>query len=70
MARPGSKMKAGYLPIEEHHYPALLSLVAPVTPSHRLLDSFAGEGTFLTVCSRWRKPNPTTEESNHDHFPH
>jgi hypothetical protein len=33
MARPGSKMKAGYLPIEERHYPALLSLVAPATPS-------------------------------------
>jgi hypothetical protein len=62
MARPGSKMKAGYLPIEERHYPALLSLVAPATPSHRLLDPFAGEGTFLTTCLRWQKTNPTTEE--------
>jgi hypothetical protein len=55
MARPGSKMKAGYLPIEERHYPALLSLVAPATPSHRLLDPFAGEGAFLTAAAfAWR----------------
>ncbi|MCB9455177.1 MAG: hypothetical protein H6671_04220 [Anaerolineaceae bacterium] len=41
MARTESKAIMGYLPIEERHYPALLSLVAPATPSHRLLDPFA-----------------------------
>ena len=51
MARPGSKMKAGYLPIEERHYPALLSLVAPATAQHRLLDPFAGEGAFLEAAA-------------------
>jgi 16S rRNA G966 N2-methylase RsmD len=55
MARPGSKMKAGYLPIEPHHYAALLSLVNPATTQYRLLDPFAGEGAFLAAAaSAWR----------------
>ena len=44
MARAESKMIMGYLPIEERHYQALLSLVAPAHPGNRLLDPFAGEG--------------------------
>jgi hypothetical protein len=42
MARAESKMIMGYLPIEDCHYPALLALVQPATPTHRLLDPFAG----------------------------
>jgi hypothetical protein len=54
MARPESRIKAGYLPIEEHHYPAILSLLKPGSPDHRLLDPFAGEGEFLqAAASQW-----------------
>ncbi len=52
MARAESKMIMGYLPIEERHYPALLSLVAPATPAVRLLDPFAGEGAFLEAAAK------------------
>jgi hypothetical protein len=51
MARAESKMIMGYLPIEERHFPALLSLVAPATPAVRLLDPFAGEGIFLEAAA-------------------
>jgi len=34
MARPDSRIKAGYLPIEEHHYPTILSLLKPGSPDH------------------------------------
>lgn len=47
MSRLENKQIMGYFPIEERHYPALLSLVAPATPAVRLLDPFAGEGAFL-----------------------
>ncbi|MBZ0275802.1 MAG: hypothetical protein K8I60_06640 [Anaerolineae bacterium] len=50
MTRTESKAIMGYLPIEERHYPALLSLVTPATPAHHLLDPFAGEGAFLEVA--------------------
>ncbi len=49
MARAESKMIMGYLPIEERHYPSLLSLVAPATPAVRLLDPFAGGIDLLSV---------------------
>src|SRR5690606_1021160 len=52
MARAESKMIMGYLPIEERHYPALLSLVAPAAPAVRLLDPFAGEGAFLEAAAK------------------
>ncbi|MFZ4816988.1 MAG: DUF6094 domain-containing protein, partial [Phototrophicaceae bacterium] len=52
MARPESRIKAGYLPTEEHHYPAILSLLAPGNPDHRLLDPFAGEGEFLQAAAQ------------------
>jgi len=52
MARAESKQIMGFLPIEERHYPALLSLVAPATPAVRLLDPFAGEGAFLEVAAQ------------------
>ncbi len=50
MARAESKMIMGYLPIEERHYPALLSLVMPSTSAVRLLDPFAGDGAFLEAA--------------------
>jgi len=52
MARAESKMIMGYLPIEERHYPALLSLVAPAQPAVRLLDPFAGDGAFLEAAAQ------------------
>ena len=52
MARAESKMVMGYLPIDEQHHLAILSLVAPATRVHRLLDPFAGEGEFLDVAAR------------------
>ena len=52
MARAESKMIMGYLPIEERHYPALFSLVAPASPAVKLLDPFAGEGAFLDAAAQ------------------
>jgi len=52
MARAESKQIMGFLPIEERHYAALLSLVAPTTPAVKLLDPFAGEGAFLEVAAK------------------
>ena len=52
MSRLLSQVKMGYYPIEEQHYPAILSLVAPATPAHKLLDPFAGEGAFLEAAAR------------------
>jgi hypothetical protein len=55
MARAESKMIMGYLPIEERHHPALLSLVSPAHIGVRLLDLFAGEGAFLNAAANaWR----------------
>ncbi|MBK9121536.1 MAG: hypothetical protein IPM16_00245 [Chloroflexi bacterium] len=62
MARAESKMIMGYLPIEERHYPALLSLVAPAHPGVRLLDPFAGEGAFLEAAAKAWKLTPYANE--------
>jgi len=62
MARAESKMIMGYLPIEERHYPALLSLVAPATPAVRLLDPFAGEGAFLEAAAKAWNLTPYANE--------
>ncbi len=62
MARTESKMVMGYLPIEERHYPALLSLVQPATPAHRLLDPFAGEGMFLEAATQAWQMTPYANE--------
>lgn len=37
MARTESKAIMGYLPIDAKHHAAILSLVAPATPAHKLL---------------------------------
>lgn len=52
MARTESKMIMGYLPIEAKHHAAIVSLVAPATPAHRILDPFAGEGATLVRKAR------------------
>ena len=62
MARPESKMIMGYLPIEERHFPALLSLIAPATPAVRMLDPFAGEGTFLEAAAQAWNVTPYANE--------
>lgn len=62
MARAESKMIMGYLPIEERHYPALLSLVAPATPAVRMLDPFAGEGAFLEAAAKAWNITPYANE--------
>jgi len=62
MARAESKQIMGFLPIEERHYPALLSLVAPATPAVRLLDPFAGEGAFLEVAAQAWNVTPYANE--------
>ena len=62
MARAESKMIMGYLPIDERHYPALLSLVAPATPAVRLLDPFAGEGAFLEAAAKAWNLTPYANE--------
>jgi superfamily II DNA or RNA helicase len=66
MARAESKMIMGYLPIEERHYPALLSLVAPATPAVRLLDPFAGEGAFLEAAAKAWNLTPYANELDGD----
>lgn len=62
IARAESKMIMGYLPIEERHYPALVSLVAPATPAVRLLDPFAGEGAFLEAAANAWHVTPYANE--------
>jgi hypothetical protein len=62
MARAESKMIMGYLPIEQRHYPTLLSLVAPATPAVKLLDPFAGEGAFLAAAAKAWNVTPYANE--------
>lgn len=47
MARTESKAIMGYLPIEAKHHAAIVSLLAPATPAHRILDPFAGQAAML-----------------------
>src|SRR5258708_5142755 len=62
MARAESKMIMGYLPIEDRHYAAILSLLAPTTPATRMLDPFAGEGLFLDVAAKTWQVTPYANE--------
>lgn len=55
----------GYLPIEEKHHAALLSLVAPLAGG-RLLDPFAGEGIFLEKAAQHWKMTPYAAELDGD----
>ncbi len=62
MARAESKIIMGYLPIEPHHHPAILSLVMPATPAVKLLDPFAGDGLFLDVAAQAWNVTPYANE--------
>lgn len=62
MARLTSKEKLGFLPIDKHHHEAIVSLVAPATPAHKLLDPFAGEGEFLEVAANAWNLTPYANE--------
>ena len=62
MARNASKQIMGYLKIDEKHHAAITSLVASATPTHRLLDPFAGEGEFLDVAARAWNVTPYANE--------
>ncbi|MBI5928194.1 MAG: hypothetical protein HY862_02715 [Chloroflexi bacterium] len=62
MARAESKAIMGYLPIDAHHHPAILSLITPATPATRLLDPFAGEGAFLAVAAQAWNVTPYANE--------
>lgn len=66
MARTESKAIMGYLPIESKHHAAIVSLVAPATPAHRILDPFAGEGAFLEVAARAWNATPYANELDGD----
>ncbi len=62
VARAESKIIMGYLPIEPHHHPAILSLVMPATPAVKLLDPFAGDGLFLQVAAQAWNVTPYANE--------
>src|SRR5690606_33994989 len=62
MARASSKSIMAYLPISEKHHDAIISLVAPASTAHRLLDPFAGEGEFLEVAAKHWNLTPYANE--------
>src|SRR5690606_37691279 len=62
VARLTSKEKLGFLPIEPHHHEAIVSLIAPASTAHRLLDPFAGEGEFLEVAAKQWNVTPYANE--------
>lgn len=66
MARTESKAIMGYLPIDAKHHDAIISLIAPATPAHRLLEPFAGEGEFLDVASKTWNVTPYANELDGD----
>lgn len=66
MARLESKQIMGYLPLEERHYTALFSLVAPATPAVKLLDPFAGDGAFLEAAATAWNVTPYANELDGD----
>ena len=65
MARQESKAVLGYLPLEPQHHAAVLSLVAPATQQHRLLDPCAGAGEFAQAAAAAWKLKVYTNELDH-----
>jgi hypothetical protein len=57
-----NKAVMGYFAIEPKHHTAILSLVTPATPTHKLLDPYAGEGEFLEVASKSWNVTPYANE--------
>ncbi|MAS35385.1 MAG: hypothetical protein CL610_15350 [Anaerolineaceae bacterium] len=66
MARLTSKAILGFLPVDNQHHEAIISLVTPATPAHRLLDPFAGEGEFLEVAAQAWNVTPYANELDGD----
>src|SRR5215203_7402068 len=66
MARLESKQIMGYLPLEERHYTALFSLVAPANPAVKLLDPFAGDGAILEAAANSWNVTPYANELDGD----
>ena len=62
MARATSKANLGFYAIDERHHAAILSLVAPATLAHKLLDPFAGEGAFLEAAAKVWNVTPYANE--------
>jgi superfamily II DNA or RNA helicase len=62
MSRMENKAVMGYFAIEPQHHPAIVSLVHPATPAHRMLDPYAGEGEFLAVASQAWNVTPYANE--------
>jgi hypothetical protein len=55
-------MVMGYLPIEDKHHAAIVSLVALGSPAHKLLDPYAGEGEFLAYAAQVWHVTPYANE--------
>ena len=66
MSRMENKAKMGYFPLPIEHYEAIISLVTPATPAHRLLDPFAGEGEFLEAAAKGWNVTPYANELDGD----
>ena len=66
MSRSISKTVMGYYKIDPAHHDAIVSLVAPATPQHKMLDPFAGEGEFLDVASKAWNVTPYANELDGD----
>lgn len=66
MSRMENREVMGFFAIDPKHHEAILSLVAPVTLAHRLLDPYAGEGEFLEVAARAWNVTPYANELDGD----
>lgn len=66
MSRLENKAIMGFYATETRHHEAILSLVAPATPAHRLLDPFAGEGAFLEAAAKGWNVTPYANELDGD----
>lgn len=62
MSRLENKQVMGFFETEKRHHEAILSLVAPATTAHRLLDPFAGEGEFLEAAAHAWSVTPYANE--------
>lgn len=62
MSRPENRVVMGYFAIEPKHHAAILSLVQPASPDHKLLDPFAGEGEFLEIAAKAWNLSPYANE--------
>jgi len=66
MSRMENREVMGFFAIDPKHHAAIISLVAPATPAHKLLDPYAGEGEFLEVAARAWNVTPYANELDGD----